>query len=296
MKFLNLSENTNIGNHEMTVNDLKQLSQADSMLQDALGMSWSNQEQGGVIIGGVEQYTYTQNTINYIGYSRGWIAKNNQFWRVEPMLPQPIDSNKEVYVIYSIKNTYVPVVYKSGQSFQVHQERVAELVYRTQSNQPTGTLFQDYALLDTHVAVERISDISARVDDNTAHRLHVQEQPWTILPNTLMTSMIINGLTGIGNDAQCRYKVIGRQLHLELWLSYPNSSQTYNPMELQLPNNLKMATSTKFSLIAYCSNGGNCRVEFDGSQGTGGLMLIHAPMPSGTGTYEVSFSVVLELR
>lgn len=296
MKHLVLDETTNIGNHEITVNDLKQLQEASTQLQDILALSLQSTAQGGVIIAGVrEEKDQTNNTISY---TRGYIAKDNQLWRVNAMSAQTIDTNKEVYLVYRIENTYSPVTYKSGQSFPVHQERIVDLVYRTPSNQPTGTRYQDYAFLSTDVIVHRLADMIQRTQVNTNHRLMVEQQPWVTLNYRPMMTMIVSGLGGIGLTSQCRYKVIGKQFYLELLLIHLDTIQTSPVFELRLPNNFKIASTTNFSLIAYASLQGTCRVEIKGSDPVSntGVLRIYHPVTRTRTQNTISFSVVLELE
>lgn len=292
-----LNEFVNIGGHEATVNDVKQLDSAIGQLGDLIFMSFNSSALGGVIVAGVEEII--DNTNNTIRYSRGYIAKNHQLWRVNPLLPEQMDPNKAIYLVYRIENNYTPVTYQSGASFHVHQERVIDLVYRTPQNQPSGVQYQDWAILSSDIATERLGDLINRVAINTAHRVMVEQQAWTRLPNTLMTSMILSGLSGMGNNAQCRYKVIGKQLFLELSLNHLDTSQTASPFELQLPSNLKIAATTNFSLIAYASLEANetCRVEIKGHDATypNGVMLVHHAISANAVFSEISFSVVLEL-
>jgi len=285
MKILDLSQSNNIGGHKFTNNDLDQLNQQSIQLAKCFAESFGDVGLGGRIIAGVKD-TSTATEVSYTG---GWIYSKGAMWRVNPLLPTPIDNAKVVWFIFRINNNYPAVTYESGIPFQVHKELVIDIVY--QSTPPSGALNIDYTAL-FFLTQRRIEDISADVFTNTLYRNDINA-PWVFLNNVDTAFLIDSGITNLTPNSYLKYKIIGSTLHLNINLDaiapFPRVSVLNFPTGIDIKVNPSILASDTQNIRQPA------RIDFTPSTSTDPAQITINRSHNNTSANIVSFSVILEL-
>jgi hypothetical protein len=210
MKFLNLDEAINLGGHKISLNDLYHLQAANQQLGQMICESFGAENLGGRIISGVVRTTTGSPTPTHFSYTGGWMVKGGKIYKVNPFPSTALGGGAIVWFEFKTINTYSPVMYQSGGSYQVHQEHQVDISYSV--SPPAGTLNVDYT--SPFVVYEnRIEDIIADVAANKS----AINDAWTLLDQSyVQTNLLHSGITSVASGTFIKYKKIGSSLFLNV--------------------------------------------------------------------------------
>lgn len=296
MKDLRLNELVNLGGHRFSVNDLSQLMQATQQMAQIFGESFGQAGTGGIALVGIKETT----TATDISYSGGWLFKDGFMWKVNPLPPQTITAGQTIYFVFKTVNNAPPVTYQGGGQHQVHIERQIDILY-TSSSHPIisqGTLNIDFTS-PFYVRFERIEDLINRLAANTAHRELVENAAWAELDGGSIANSLIttssNIPSGVAPNSRVRYKIIGKQLYLQVSLILTAPSP--KDFSLNLPSTIELRNALQPSVLALDSIGSvqPCAVGFTANTSSSPAIMNFSRGHNDTTENTVSFFTILEL-
>lgn len=291
MRDIEFDEGVNLGGHRLSNNDIFQLKTAIQQLGVVYAESFGIHGSGGIMLAGGKETT----TATEISYSGGWLFHRGVFWKVNPMAAQTITAGYGILFIYKTVRNYTAVNYQSGAIFQPHIERFIDVVY-TDNTHPvlTGTLDQDFTY-PFYVRFERIEDLVKRAAVNTTHRELVQSA-WTELTESQITPLVHSGMSGSGVGSRMRYKVIGKQLYIQMSLITSTVGATPT-IALKLPTGISLKNTTYPSILAADSFSllNPCTVHFSAATGGTPDLMTFSRSHTDTSQKTLSFNTVIEI-
>lgn len=287
MKELKLDESVNIGGHRYSVNDFKHLSAGLQQLVQAYGSSFGAEGPGGNILVGVELLS----TATQISYTGGWMYKDGKLWKVNPLPAQNIVQGHLIAFVFKTVSTYPALTYQSGGQHQVHIERQVDIV-QVSSLGTLGQLNVDFTI-PFYVSNKRLTDIIAEVEANKAHRLQA-EAAWTVVTPPAL-NFLVQGTTVINQASYIRYKVIGKQLYLQVSIQLEAPSP--RTFAIKFPTGIYIANAPQASIVALDTKDSTetCAVSFTAATNNNPALMNFSRGHNNTNQHVVSFTTILEL-